>query len=406
MLGDTLDFSLGSASTTFRTNQISPVHRWYSYVEGFSGNFVKEILTSIQRRHPLKLVLDPFCGSGTTLVEACFKGIPSVGYDINPFLVFVSSIKTSMPIKSNTLSHRIEYVRERCNLFKNDPDLSSLPNISSLFSNENVFPSRVLKKLFFLKKSIDKIKEDEIRNLLTLAVSSIIVEVSHYRRGPDLALKRHKHSDAPVFERFFEKSLQILNDINYISREETGTAKVFCGDSRNLSNILDETVDLVITSPPYLNGTNYFRNTKLELWFNGMLNVQSQLHSYRMNAITAGICDVFKSKSRVSQLEEIREKVEVIKKNAYDMRIPLMVSTYFEDIFLCLKSLFRKIKEGGRVYWVVGDSAFAKIHVPTDKFTVDIAKRTGFSHIRTSQVRVRKSRSGLSLREVVIELTK
>jgi len=405
-LENTINFNDNNdVGTTFKKNNQSPIHRWYSYVEGFSWNFVRKVLENSQKSKTFT-VLDPFCGSGTTNVEAARLGIRSVGYDINPFLIFVNSVKTNFDVNLENIESELENIKKKTKQFVPDSSLLNESKLSPLFANNDFFSEKILPKVLFLKKCLNDVENPQIKNLLMLSACSIIVGISNYRRGPDLAKKKVKLTDVPVFQIFFDKSQEFITDLNGVKNTNLKKPRLFTDDSRYLDKISDETIDCVITSPPYLNGTNYFRNTKLELWFMEMLHNTAQLHTYREKAITAGINDVFKSKDIGPTISHSAEVVEKIKKSAYDMRIPIMISVYFKDISLCLQNLYRVMKPNSTCYWVVGDSAFSQIRVPTDDITVKISKDIGFTHKRTDIVRTRKSRSGMSLHEAVIILQK
>lgn len=406
LLEKNLSFSGLDSGTTFKKNASFPIHRWYSYVEGFSWNFVRKILQSYSKKD--FIVLDPFCGSGTSLVECCNLGIRSIGYDVNPFLTFVSDVKTDFSINVKNIISEVEILKSKfqnCNITRDVPTFDKV-NLSAYFANNNAFGKDVLPKVLFVKKCLNEIRDTKVRNFFILAFCSIIIVVSNYRRGPDLALKREKLKDFPVFERFLEQISIMIEDLNKIKKSNFAKPKLYTGDSRFLEKIENDSIDLVITSPPYLNGTNYFRNTKLELWFTEMLTDVNELHNYREKAITAGINDAFKSKYIETTIPNVKKVFDEISKSAYDSRIPIMVSTYFEEISLCLQNLFRVMKSDSKCYWVIGDSAFSKIHVPTDKLTVEVAEKNGFKHEITEIVRRRKSRSGFDLHEAVITLKK
>src|SRR5690606_203171 len=109
-------------------------------------------------------------------------------------------------------------------------------------------------------------------------------------------------------------------------------------------------VDAVVTSPPYLNGTNYFRNTKIELWFLRELSAERTLRHYRDTAITAGINDVTVGKSvaptSFSQPAALVGILEALRENSYDQRIPLMVQSYFQEMAAVVKGL-RSVAHAG-----------------------------------------------------------
>ena len=91
-------------------------------------------------------------------------------------------------------------------------------------------------------------------------------------------------------------------------------------------------IDTVVTSPPYVNGTNYFRNTKIELWFLRCLTQKSDLTRFRAEALTAGINDVTVAKTSSENHPEVEKIVSILKDHAYDSRIPRMINGYFNEI--------------------------------------------------------------------------
>lgn len=393
-------------NTTFKQNHQKPLHRWYSYVEGFSWDFIQKTFEEFKINRDT-VVLDPFCGSGTTLVESSLCGIQSYGYDINPFLTFVSKTKTNFSISITELKNEVlTFNKKSRHQYKSNSLQAKDVGLSDLFANNVVFGKKILPKILFMKKYISSIQDNAIQDFFTLALCSILVEISNYRRGPDLAMKKIPLRDAPVFERFIENISIMISDLEQLPKEKTKKPIIHYGDSRKLEKIKSNSIDLVITSPPYLNGTNYFRNTKLELWFTGQLLKTDDLHTFREKAITGGINDAFKSKYIESTIPSVQKLLLKVRESPYDSRIPLMVSTYFEEISYCFENLFRVMKHSSKCYWVVGDSAYSEIKIPTDIISTEIAKKNGFKHERTDIVRKRKSRSSIELHEVVIVLKK
>jgi len=196
-------------------------------------------------------------------------------------------------------------------------------------------------------------------------------------------------------------------DIHRFPIQGLGTAHNLLTDARAMP--LDtRSVDIVITSPPYLNGTNYIRNTKLELWILDYLRCEEQMSELHGSLLTAGINTVrasqeTKNKSSFASVEEIVRSLGPV---AYDRRIPLMVVGYFEDMFTVFTELWRVLKPGGKATIVVGDSAFSGIHVPTDRLLSEIGQTAGLRLDETCVVRTRRSRGGMELHESILTYTK
>ena len=125
--------------TTFKHNQQKPIHRWFSYVEGFSGDFVQKTFEDFKIK-PDSVVLDPFSGSGTTLTESSLAGIQSYGYDINPFLTYVSKIKTNFSISTKKLQDDLFALDKKMKNFSNSKSIAFLSSFN-LPTNENLLAS-------------------------------------------------------------------------------------------------------------------------------------------------------------------------------------------------------------------------------------------------------------------------
>ena len=158
----------------------------------------------------------------------------------------------------------------------------------------------------------------------------------------------------------------------------------------------------MITSPPYLNGTNYFRNTKIELWFLRSLRSADDLAGFRNKAITAGINDVTVSKPNGDSDEAIREVVAQLEETAYDSRIPRMVSSYFADMKAVFRGIKKHLRDGAVVAVDIGDSQYSNVHVPTDKLLAGVLETQGYILEREVTLRKRMSRNGSPLRQVLL----
>ena len=140
-------FSLRSKdhNTTFKQNKQKPVHRWFSYVEGFSGDFVQKIMKEFEIKSD-SVILDPFSGSGTTFVESSLAGIQSYGYEINPFLTFTSKTKTNFSLSPKKLQCELLIFNKKIKNYSKFDSSAKDVGLSELFANN----------VFFWKKNIAK----------------------------------------------------------------------------------------------------------------------------------------------------------------------------------------------------------------------------------------------------------
>ena len=126
-----------------------------------------------------------------------------------------------------------------------------------------------------------------------------------------------------------------------------GKAKIYCSSAEKLKWTGDGNADLIITSPPYLNGTNYCRNTKLELWLSGLLQTDADLKSLRKASITCSINTAQQRNYELFPIKAINKTVKAVEEKAYDPRITPMVANYFHDMWRVTEAMYRVLRKGG-----------------------------------------------------------
>lgn len=394
-----------SVGVTFKDNKVSSIHRWYPYIEGFSGSFVREALKELKT--PNGPVLDPFGGCGTTSLECCLNGIDSYSVDVSPFMVFVSTVKTTLKLNLSIL------LRERDSIITlmrgNQNGIKPDKIISPLFAEMSYFSPKIFYKIACLKSFIRNVSDYKVRNLFLLALSSILVSVSNLKRAPDLKFRDKPLLNENVDELFFAKVDQFYHDLKVIQRKPKGQTHVIHNSAKNITALgksFNGSFSCIITSPPYLNGTNYCRNTKLEMWILDYIRTDKDLKSFRHASISASINTTFLTQIEPTVNVHVRKLVEELKKDAYDNRIPVMANNYFADMKSTLFEMYRLLAKKGSVAIVIGDSMFGGVHVPTDILLREIAEEIGFNCFDFRIVRERKSRSGCRLQETIIYLKK
>ena len=164
--------------------------------------------------------------------------------------------------------------------------------------------------------------------------------------------------------------------------------------------------DLIITSPPYANGTNYFRNTKLELLLLEFINDENDLKDLRTKAITAGINNVSKRRTEPEKLPYVSPIVDQLEKDKYDVRIPKLVECYFSDMKIVFNNMNKLLTENGDFFIDIGDSKFKNVHVPSDKLFEEIAYEVGFELIDKQKIRNRFSKNGTLLGQYLLHFKK
>ena len=389
---------------TFQPNKNLGIHRWYPYVEGFSALFVSNLLSECGVSSGT--LFDPFGGCGTTAVVASLSGIESVITDVNPFMCFVTSAKTQRYQLSSLKQVKVHLKRK---IESYTSAQSPKHNLSTIFQDKNYFTNDAICKIRFLKQCIARITNSSTRDFFKLALASILVKVSRLKRAPDLKYKRDNEESPEVFQTFLQKLEQMQQDVLELEGHYRESTSVICDSIITASKLIpryDNSFDIVITSPPYLNGTNYCRNTKLELWVLDYLESPKDLRELREQNVTAGINSTHMGNATKSRFPKVQKLVAKISKNPYDRRIPVMVAAYFNEMESALANTHRFLKNNSYCLLVIGDSFFGDTHIPTDVILGNIAERIGFRMQDNRVLRTRKSRGGYPLHESILILQK
>lgn len=389
------------AAGTFRDNKNEPLHCWFNYTEGFSYKLVREILTSYPES---RMIVDPFAGSATTGVESALAGKLFHGYDINPVMTLIGegksvhSFRLAKKIQSGDLKLTSIY-RTISNVIENSPREIVLKNV---FEDKKYYGKANLNQIFKIRSNIETIEDVDLKRVLLLALLAVCVDVSNLKRSPDLKYKPEDQWNLKkASSEFANKANQMIKDLAIIELSKIGKAKIFDGTAKKLNSTGNGEADLIITSPPYLNGTNYCRNTKLELWISGILASDDDLKKIRTDSISCSINSAQKRNYELTEWKAINKTIKKIEESAYDPRIPPMVANYFHDMAASIESMYRVLKRKGVVYSVMGDSAFNGVHIPTQEHLDQIAKAIGFRKTHMIHLRDRRSRGGMPLSEVI-----
>ncbi|MBD3330138.1 hypothetical protein GF354_01250, partial [Candidatus Peregrinibacteria bacterium] len=391
-------------SVTFAGNRTQKIHRWYPYVEGYSCSFVQDILDKLP--YQPKAIFDPFSGSGTTQIVASHNSIASFYSEINPLMRFLIDFKVNKVIdllknwEENKI--QIEYFLAHLENTLGKIRVNDFEELSKFFDEKNL---RVLMKI---KKTIKQFFQDSflLRDFALFALAAIAVSSSKMIRRSDLRYRREDEScleDKQVFETFKKKIIDMVNDLEDLKNDnfDLERTNLFSENSKVFPNS-DTQFDLVITSPPYANGTNYFRNTKLELLILDFIKSTKELQRFRLEAVTAGINNVTKNLPAPRKLPFLQPLVKQLSKNAYDNRIPKMVESYFSDLDIVFENVSGKLKEDAYFYLDIGDSQFNGIHIPTDEFLIKSADNYGLRLLENKFVRERFSKNGTPLKQAVL----
>ena len=389
---------------TFALNKGEPIHRWYSYLEGYSSALIENLFDELPT-DKIKAVYDPFGGTGTTMLVASRRGICSYYTESNPFMCEVIEAKINKLrklVKNEKSLLELKKFRDRKILLQGDLfDGNANPKWDGF---EHFFKPEVLKKILKIKGAISKVKDSDVRSILRVALGSVIVRGSLMIRRGDLRAARDNEknsADFDVVRNFYSKLDDIIIDIDTAGRGLLADTISLGEDARAISE--ENLFDVVITSPPYLNGTNYIRNTKLELKATDYILSEDDMSEFHSKGIVAGINNVSKKKKIDRALPCVQPYIDKLAPVAYDRRIVEMVKGYFNDMRTVLMKLGRGMKDGGYFIMDIGDSQFAGIHIPTHDILAEIAKEFGFEKYEENILRERISKNGMRLSQRLLK---
>ena len=404
-------YSFGGRDVTFKGNLLLSIHKWYPYIEGFSERFVKDIL---EKHPPSSLVYDPFNGSGTTMLTAAYSGYRCIAAEINPFMQFVAYVKVNTVkaiIADKDKLARLTEAKARFATFS-DSNYGKVPiseHINDCFIHDGFFAPMALEKIAFIKSIIATVKDADIQDTLKLCLASILVEVSTMIRAADLRKRTPSEihfCEEKVISLFNEKLASIVHDIGTLESVMIADARIISNNAKALAPEWEDTVDVIITSPPYINGTNYFRNTKIELWILDFISKPDDLRKYRSKAITAGINNVSKDIDTPLSFPFVEKYAKLVSAIAPDKRIPTMIRAYFSDMSVVFSNFSSMLKPGGKLYFDIGDSEYYGVHIPVDEIIERIASDRGFLLRQSLVTRNRKSKRGTTLKQKLLVFEK
>jgi DNA modification methylase len=414
---------------TFTDSKSASIHRWFQYPAGFSYRAVEYFLDA-HDINPGDMVYDPFLGTGTTSVVCKRLGIESLGVEAHPFVWWVAKTKLDwhydMAQLQKSAMHFLETVGRKIQTEAKKVDTGQVPElVHKCYTSEN------LQKLVYIRDMIDSKVPDDEKDLFKLALVCALREASAAATGWPYIAPKKKIQEKDGLLAFRTKLLQMIRDLETTPEIRRGTkAEAILADSRE-TTLPESFVDLIFTSPPYLNNYDYADRTRLEMYFLGQVKSWGDITRHvRDKLIISATTQIVRSNYEVSDIasdnlkryapdvsEEIQEKVDQLSerrlakggKKSYD----IMMGQYFNDMLEVLKDSLRLLKDGSCFVLILGDSAPYGVYIPTDEYLGRIALGLGYREYSIAQLRARGSkwagnpqRHHVPLKEVILSLRK
>ncbi len=410
----------GFRDTAFADNKTLPIHRWVPWIAGYSASFIDDVLASYgpsdSMNRPLGVVLDPFAGVGTTLVQAMLHGYETVGFEINPYAALASQVKVRAPfIDLSKLKSLIGALEASSRKWRSKLTHAHTTVPHGFRSRIPFFSASVEHQVLLILDFINAVEVEDLRNLLRVAFGSVMVSFSNYTYEPSLGTRpgagKPLIKDGNPTATLIEKLRAVASDIEW--------AQAHCGPSllppesyrvfnanfmgtaeRALSGL---PVDLMITSPPYLNNYHYVRNTRPQLYWLALVDTSSDLRQleeenfgkfWQTVRTAAPVEPRFthrKLNLLIRQLREIRAE-----KGPYGgPGWANYVTAYFNDAQRFFHVLRRVLKPEGIGVIVIGNSIIQGIEFKVDEFFAGLAEGQGL--ITDAVHPIRQKRVGASI---------
>ena len=333
---------------TFIPNKTLPIYNWFYYKEGFSRDLVVNLIKKFDLKKG-QTVLDPFCGVGTTMLACRESGINSIGFDVHPVAVFAAKVKTT--------GCETEKLKEAAKDLLKTRFQKPETEIKNHFV-KRAFNVHTLEDVIFFRNEIMKIREPIIRDFFLLALMNVSMKCSYaWKDGAVIKIKKHP---VPPLRHLLKRQIhRMIGDMERIGKTGAKTS-VEIGDARRIK-LPENSIDAVITSPPYLNKIEYTRvySIEEELFF--------QTHKIPALRSYIGL-----------ENEKMLEEKDRIENLTGTNDLPLSAVAYFSDMYEVIKELHRVCRPGAKLGIVVGNGCFPTGVVESDIILGRLAENLGF----------------------------
>lgn len=433
-------------SVSFQLSKNDSIHSWLKYKEGFSAELVRNLISEFKLQ-PDDTILDPFMGSGTTALVASAENINSIGYDILPMSAIAIKAKSAVHDYNIAELHRlIEFIASRelpGNYRQETPYIT--------ITEEGYPKQNAIELNYFTELIASSDFSDNCKTLFRLCAINILERISYSAkdgqylrwdiRSPKIirAIQKREETgrrpmvvklnkgDIPSFRNAIISELnQFIADIELI--RNTMPRRKGCSCDFHEGSVLyklplraSESIDAVITSPPYCNRYDYTRTYALELAYLGVSD--TRIRQLRQDLLS---CTV-ENKSKVSHLsdfytsigraadfericgilqscEPLKEVIEALKLRMANGEINNkgvipMVEGYFTELTFLFFELFRTCRHSAKVAFVNDNVRYAGEVIPVDFISTAIAEQIGFRPVKIYVLRQQKGNSSQQMKK-------
>ena len=417
------------------SNNVAPedkaFHEWYRFVLSFPPHLVRRYLSEFELGVESR-VLDPFCGTGTTLVEAKLRGFAGVGLEANAFPFFASSVKVDWSLNPDDLLDAAWGVADEAKVClrqqgiddtqtignPRDVELRTLdPAAERLLIANSISPFPLHKTLVLLECLKSHEGERYYGHALLALGKALVSSISNLRFGPEVGVGKQK-PDVPVIASWLNEITCIVEDLRTVQGMAFPEIFVRCADARTVAKVLEPlSIDAVITSPPYPNEKDYTRTTRLESVLLGFYNDRAELRHLKQGLVRSNTRNIYKADDddrwvqNISEIQNLADEIEqrriaLGKTSGFERLYARLTRLYFGGMAKHLAGLRSVLRPGARLAYVVGDQAsYFRVMIRTGQLLALVAKQEGYEVERIDLFRTRfATATKQDLREEVVVL--
>lgn len=385
---------------TQRANLKHTRYGWLRLTPAYSVHLVGDLLDDIELSDGV--VLDPFCGTGTTALVCSERGIRADTIDINPFLVWLAQTKCAS-YSTVELEHFAETSSTVLARAINGEGDEWIPSIHEI---EKWWDTETLRLLGHAMAGIRAVADEPaVANLLKIVFCRVMIETANvsfghqsmsFRAVPAPCLFHDEKSDFVVNWR--RASKDVLDAARSPIKAEVYVSLL---DARRLGEVLKHNhYDCVITSPPYPNRMSYIRELRPYMYWLGFLTNGRQAGELDWEAIggtwgcaTSNLQKWNRNGSKVIPFEPFQKIIQDIR--ACSDVLATYVEKYFHDMSQHIQAIHQVVKSGGQINYIVGNSKFYDVLLPVEQIFAAMFEEAGFKDVSLRTLRKRTSKKEL-----------
>jgi DNA modification methylase len=411
-----LSFDFGHKSSTangfrdpaFSENKTQPLHRWVPWIAGFSAQFVQDCFETFlnnRKKKSTPCILDPFAGVGTTLVQALLNRYDCIGFEINPYAALACNAKLNSPdLDLRTLE---AYCLEYQKVAGGEYQPAALRGPAEFATRIPFFSPSIEEQVLVFLDFVESIPYPEITNLFRVAFGSVMVSFSNYTYEPSLGSRpgagKPLIEKADVHATILRKLSEMVSDIRWI-KERVESLPSIEGQIYNLDFLESQdvlppcTVDLVVTSPPYMNNYHYVRNTRPQLFWLSLVSSPKELRRLEEANLGKYWQTVRDSEALELQFDhpELSSTLARLRQTRTE-KGPYggpgwanYVTAYFNDCERFCRAMKRALVRRSVAVVVIGNSIIQGHEIKTDLVLAEIARQHGFTLVGVQQIRTKR----------------